>query len=194
MKKWLIGIVLAGVLGKTAIFAIKHYQRNQLRKPTPIQIQKAFPGNTRDIFEHSDKFILLSLAGMEASLQSPFELVSSRLASDSNPLPTLMFHNYRVQGQTEIKDKNVQERIRAIYDDGISDTHFSAACFSPKHGIRTVRNGQTLDIVICFHCAQVNVYLNNNEVAWSHFGSIHQPEFDAILTNADVPLPLKSTS
>lgn len=194
MKKWFIGIVLLGVLCWAAIFAVKHYQRNQLRKPTPAQIKAAFPGNTRDIFEHSDKFILLSLAGMEASLPSPFELASFIPVSGKNPSKPSMFHGYRILGQTEIKNEDVREHLRAIYDDGITDNHFSSACFSPKHGIRAIKNGQTVDFVICFHCSLAEVFLNNKEVADYHFGSVHQPEFDAILTGANVPLAHKSTS
>jgi len=192
MKKWAIGILLVTAISFAAIYPIKWYLRNRLEKPTPTQIQKAFPKNTRDIFEHSDKFILLSLAGMEASLPSPFESVSFIPASDPNLLAGSMFHNYRVLGQTEIDDENIQERIRAIFDDGITDRHFSSACFSPKHGIRAVKNGQTLDIVICFHCSLAKMYLNNKPVADYHFGSIHQPDFDAILKDANVPLAEKS--
>jgi hypothetical protein len=190
MRKWFIGIVLAGVLGFFINCAISWYQKIHLRQPTPAQIHNAFPGNTRTIFEHSDKFVLFSLAGMEASLQSPFALASFIPVSDQNPP---MFHNYRILGQTEIKDKNIQDRIRAIYDDGISDTHFSSACFSPKHGIRAIKDGQKLDIVICFHCSLVRMYLNDKQAADYHFGSIHQPDFDTILTAAHVPLPHKSS-
>lgn len=192
MKKWIIAIVLTGVVSFAAVFAVKRYLRNKLRKPTPAQIKAAFPDNTRDIFEHSDKFILLSLAGMEASLPTPFELTSFIPASNANLLTGSMFHNYRVLGQTEIQNKGVREHIRAIYDDGITDKSFSSACFSPKHGIRAVKNGQTLDFVICFHCSLAHVYLNNKQVAGYHFGSIHRPDFDAILADANVPLARKS--
>jgi hypothetical protein len=191
MKKWIAGLYLTFAVCLAVTFVVNRYLENKLRKPTPAQVKAAFPKNTRDIFEHSDKFILLSLAGMEASLPGSFELASFLPASDTRELTRPMFHHYRILGQTEIKDKDIQERIRAIYDDGISDTHFSHACFSPKHGIRAVKNGRTLDIVICFHCSQAAMYLDDKGVAWSHFGSVHQPEFDAILTAAHVPLPNK---
>lgn len=193
MKKWLIlGIILTCATWYVVEVPLDHYQRNKLRKPTPAQIKSAFPGNTRDIFEHSDKLILFSLAGMEASISRPFEWISFKPVSGSKSFSRPMFHNYRILGQTEIKDKNIQEHIRAIYDDGITDNHFGFACFSPKHGIRAVKNGETLDMVICFHCSQARMYLNNKEVADYHFGSVHQPDFDAILTDADVPLAHKS--
>lgn len=193
MKKWLIiGIILTCTAWYIAAVPVDHYLKNKLRKPTPAQIKAAFPKNTRTIFEDSDKFILLSLAGMEASLPNSFELASFIPASGKNPLTPSMFHGYRILGQTEIKNEEIQEHIRAIYDDGISDNHFSAACFSPKHGIRTAKNGQILDIVICFHCSLAKMYLNNEEVAGYHFGSVHQPDFDAVLTDANVPLPHKS--
>jgi hypothetical protein len=193
MKKWLIiGIILTCAAWYIAAVPVDHYLRNKLRKPTPVQIKAAFPKNTRTIFEHSDKFILLSLAGMEATLPRPFELTSFILASDTKRLSESMFHNYRILGQTEIKDKDVQKHIRAIYDDGITDTGFSATCFSPKHGVRAIKNGQILDFVICFHCSYAEVFLNNKEVADYHFGSVHRSEFDAILSAANVPLSHKS--
>jgi hypothetical protein len=148
--------------------------KHRLKKPTSAQIQKAFPKNTRDIFEHSDKLILLSLEGHKR--------YGTHLLSMPN------FHDFAILGQTEIKDKSAQQRIRAIYDDGIIDKGFSAVCFNPRHGLRAVKNGQVLDIVICFQCAQQEMYLNNKNVAGSHFGSTHQPELDAILSNANVTL------
>jgi hypothetical protein len=192
MKKWIIGLYLTFAVCLAAWFVVNRYLSNKLRKPSPAQIKAAFPDNTRDIFEHSDKFILLSLAGMEASLPRPFEWASFIPISGKNPSQQSMFHGYRILGQTEIRNEDVREHIRAIFDDGIASKGFTAVCFSPRHGIRAVKNGQTLDILICFQCAQQEIFLNNKEVSGSHFGSIHQPELDAILSEANVPLARKS--
>lgn len=73
------------------------------------------------------------------------------------------FHGYPVLGKVEIKEAEKREEIIAALKDGIAGSDGTMAkCFWPRHGIRAVEKGQTIDYVICFECYQLQVYLDGN--------------------------------
>ena len=60
-----------------------------------------------------------------------------------------------------------------------------AACFNPRHGIRVTRNEKEADFVICFECAQVEVFGEN----YGRFliANSAQPLFDSVLRISGIP-------
>jgi hypothetical protein len=36
----------------------------------------------------------------------------------------------------------------------------AAGCFNPRHGLRLKGGGKSVDLVICFECLQVEVFVN----------------------------------
>ena len=153
--------------------SVRPFAPEPLRTPTSEQLFKAFPKNTRTIFENSEQFYFYSLD-------------PSWLSQRKNK-----FHDWGILGRTPISDKATQLQIRALYFDGIADTNFSAACFNPRHGIRAVKGKDIFDLVICFRCGHSMMYLNGEKLGHHHFGSRLQTQFDAILTDHDVPLAPK---
>ena len=147
----------------------KKTQRLQFREPTDARLQQVLPGKMRTALEKSDQLYLYSL---DPSWESH--------ASNK-------FHSWGINGRTLVKDKTIKRHIIDIYYDGIADTNFSAACFSPRHGIRAAQGRSTLDIVICFACGQAKTYFNGKE-GWHHFGSKFQGNLDSILMRNKVPL------
>lgn len=68
------------------------------------------------------------------------------------------FHGYPVHGSVELKDKVKTEAVTAVLK-GIADsTGIVANCFMPRHGLRATLNGKTVDLLICYQCAQIVVY------------------------------------
>src|SRR5207248_10826161 len=97
-----------------------------------------------------------------------------------------IFHGHRILGQTVIADPSVRSRLlTAFYDNvGRSDP---GRCFNPRHGIRAVRDGKTVDLLICFECWRVVVYDSRGEHDTT-ISRIPQPVFDRVLTAARIPL------
>lgn len=52
-----------------------------------------------------------------------------------------------------------------------------AACFDPRHGVRAVHGGHTVDLVICFECLSLKVY---RDAAWVHNGDLANRQEPAV--------------
>jgi hypothetical protein len=98
------------------------------------------------------------------------------------------FHGWKVLGKTEVKDKAARAQLIAALVEGASKKGLEPAkCFEPRHGLRLTHKGKTVDLVICFQCAQVRVKgISQQDFLISRFP---QPTLDKILKDAGVPLP-----
>jgi hypothetical protein len=125
------------------------------------------PGDTQSILEHADHFELLSL---EPSLH---------VTGDDH------FQGYVVRGRAVLKDHAVQMKLlHAMY--GSLGHGVPASCFDPRHGIHAVHNGQTVDILICFECAQVYSYSSFGTKSVST-GDGARPVFEQVFAEAALP-------
>jgi hypothetical protein len=168
MKKWRLAIITVLVLaGGISLLRA----RTRLRVPAPEQLQAAFPGDTRTIFENSNQFTLLSL--------DPKSKLWGYKGKNS-------FHGYRILGQIQASPEVKSRLIAALYD-GIANSDGAAACFSPQHGIHAVQGNKHIDLVICFHCQQFITY-PPNKAGYTAVAKATQSVFDRVLTEADVPL------
>ena len=63
-----------------------------------------------------------------------------------------------------------------------------AGCFKPRHGIRAVVDGKKVELVICYECLSMSVYVDGKR---SSALTVKGPEkvFNKFLTDAKVPLP-----
>jgi len=103
------------------------------------------------------------------------------------------FHDVHVLGAAELKNAPRETLLKAL-DQGIADDKVTAqACFNPRHGIRAEHDGKTVDIVVCFQCWKVKVFEPNDaQGKYVVIGRSPQPEFDKILTDANVKLAPKA--
>jgi len=100
------------------------------------------------------------------------------------------FHGYKVLGSTLIKDKDARKKLLAAFYKGVEDSEGAVAgCFIPRHGIRAVHDGKTVDLVICFECLSLNIYGPGKEKGQLLIVSSPSNLFNKILTDAKVPLP-----
>jgi hypothetical protein len=78
--------------------------------------------------------------------------------SGNNAARQERFRGYRVPGKTEITDRKQIDALFKAITDGVSHAkrEDSAFCFNPQHGVRTVRDGKSVDYLICFHCRLVH--------------------------------------
>lgn len=72
---------------------------------------------------------------------------------------TRRFHGYEVLGDAALTDPGLATQLAQLISRGLAESDGSAAlCFNPRHGVRVVREGRTLDLVICYECKQIYVY------------------------------------
>jgi hypothetical protein len=175
MRKYLL---LFGVfaLGTTAFFA------GCLMMPPSSKI----PRPVADAFDDSDRAIVYSF-----TLYS-LEPAPAAMTGPPNPLaPT--FHGQTILGETKVTDSLIRRKLVAAFYRGVSDHDGSvAACFIPHHGIRVQKGKDTIDLVICFMCAQVKVYVNNKETETLLISTSPRGLFNEVLERARVPLSDKA--
>lgn len=132
----------------------------------------ALPTPVRTALEQGDPFVLLSLQPGPEDLNGPF-------------------HGYQVLGQTTVTDPaQRQALLQALYvgvDENNGWVRTSNKCFLPRHGIHVVREGQAVDLVICFQCYQIEAYVGKQRTQ-TLVSRSPQALFDRMLREAAVPL------
>ena len=106
------------------------------------------------------------------------------------------FHGWLVLGKTLVASAEIRQSLLTALKEGLAASEGDyAMCFDPRHAIRaTAENGEAADVVICFECDQVEVYLGPNSEPDQHLltTASPEPEFDKVLREAGVPLARKS--
>jgi hypothetical protein len=99
------------------------------------------------------------------------------------------FHGYKVLGSVKLEKKADREKLLKAFYKGIDDSDGSvAACFIPRHGLRAKVDGKTVEIVICFQCLSMKVYVDGKPGSALTTGS-PAATFNDILKEKKVPLP-----
>lgn len=144
-----------------------------------FRARNILPPETRKVLENGELFVLYSLKPIS---------VEYLKSTDENPIE--VFHDFPVLGKVEIQ--SAVERatlLKALYA-GISENDGMAAnCFFPRHGIRATLNGETVDQVICFECAQIETHAPHGKNVLT--SASPQLVFDKTLQDAGVPLAEK---
>ena len=96
------------------------------------------------------------------------------------------FHRYKVLGTAVIEDAETRKKIVSAFKRAVAENqNYVAACFNPRHGIRVTRKGKQVDFVICFGCAQVEVF---GEVSVRILiGNSARALFDSVLQSSGIP-------
>jgi hypothetical protein len=77
--------------------------------------------------------------------------------------------------------------ISALYR-GIEEHNGGVSgCFNPRHGIRAVKGGRTVDVVICFECGYIHFWESGKRSTVLVTGT-PQKAFDRVLESGTVPL------
>ena len=127
-----------------------------------------------------------------------FTLFSIEPIPDYEHKSTNTFLGYAIVGQLDIHSPSTKEKLIAALDDGIRDEYKSVPpgvevappnCFNPRHGIRAKKGDETIELLICFECSQIQVSSNKGK-SW-FFMTTKNPAgvFNSVLRKAGVPLP-----
>src|SRR5262249_42133996 len=121
-----------------------------------------------------------------------YELISLDPSREGDDKDKDKFHGWKVLGQTAFKDADLRKKVLDALVKGIQENDgIAAACFNPRHGLRAVHDGKTVDLVICFECLQVQVFVDGKKSGVLTSES-PQPLLDMILKDAKVPLAPKA--
>jgi hypothetical protein len=100
------------------------------------------------------------------------------------------FHGWKVLGRTTLQNKATREKALAAIKKGVADSDGTVAgCFIPRHGIRAVNGKKTIDLVICFQCLSMQIWVDGERKGSALTTKSPQPTLDKVLRAAKVPLP-----
>ncbi len=99
------------------------------------------------------------------------------------------FYRYPVLGKVQTRDAVQRHEIVAALEEGVArrDSKMKAGCFWPRHAIRAVETGRTIDFVICFECYQLEVHEGSHRTS-KPVTRDPQPVFNKYLHEAKIPL------
>ncbi len=100
------------------------------------------------------------VAGPDAPEQLTLYSIDGRhFEPGQEPKAAEKFHGYPVLGKVEITDVAKRKEIAGALKDGLAQSDgWMADCFRPRHAIRAVTNGRSIDYVICFECYQLEAH------------------------------------
>ncbi len=147
-------------------------------------------------------FLLLFVCGCSSGNRLPtaaeqalqdsadFELLS--LEPNAEKTEGNVFHGWNVLGATPIKDSEIRQKLISHFKAGVAENDGRvAACFAPRHGIKSTNDGKTYEFVICFECYQVQWYIDGQRSDGFLITDSPQPTFDEILKDENIPLAKK---
>jgi hypothetical protein len=132
-----------------------------------------------------DTFYLYSLDPVNIDLKRAY-LQASQAATNAAKNPEL-FHGYEILGRTEVVNSRQRKELVDAFKRGIEEGKGPPpACFDPRHGIRVVKSGLTVDFVICFECVTVSEVISSTR----HLRISRSPRdvFNNALKRANLPL------
>lgn len=124
------------------------------------------------------------------AFRDPDEVVLYSLSPESKDTGAETFHGFAIRGKTEVKEAATRKKLFTAFAKGVEDHDGSAAaCFIPHHGLRVRSGKQTIDLVICFKCAQVRIYDGANATKPEGILISNSPRaaFNEVLKTAKVP-------
>lgn len=145
------------------------------------------PAAAAKILDRAERLEVLSV---DPTTRNRPEMVSL----DGKPVPPPPdlredFHGFSVIGKTTVSGYLSRRNLIAAVKQGIADSDGSvAACFIPRHGLRAVADGKTVDLVICYECHSIRVYINDEQAGGVLTAATSRTALDKTLTAAGVAL------
>ena len=148
-------------------------------KPNQLTPTNRIPDAVQKALDKSETFVLYSLEPG----------TGIRRPEKADPKKEY-FHGYEVLGAAEVKAAEDRKRVAEAIRQGAEDNSGTVAgCFIPRHGLRLKSGDETIDLVICFQCLSVQVYVNDKSEKGFLTTGEPQPALDAVLKAAGVKLP-----
>ena len=166
-------LVLAGLLSAA-------HPSSAAETNAPPQTLTQLPAELQDALKNADNFTLYSI----------------KPEPDFQHTSTNTFEDHVILGQVDVKSKDTRTKLIAALKDGIDEQNkrvppgviWLPDCFNPRHGIRATKGNETVELLICFECEQIQGSSNQGK-SWSFITTrTPAPIFNGVLKKAHVPL------
>jgi len=112
-----------------------------------------------------------------------------RRRHDEKPDSDNWFYSYPVLGKLEVDTPQARSEIIGALEAGKRNFEgISPACFNPRHGLRSVKDGVNTDYVICFECTQFHVWRAGSRMESAETTSQPEAVFNRFLEHAGIPI------
>lgn len=135
-------------------------------------------------------FALLILVGCGQTDHSMDSVEGTIYSIDPNDESKGMWINSRrVLGKISILDAATKRKIiDKIAEGHKSPPEKSIACFQPPHIVKVKESDVLTTYMICFSCAKILKYVNDQEAGFGGFGSAPAAVINKVLKDANIPL------
>jgi hypothetical protein len=132
----------------------------------------SLPREARDILASADKLEVLSIS-----------VARNKEKED--------FHGFHVLGTTTVTDKELRRKLAdaiesAVAESTVYDVGFN---YNPRYGLRATSGGKVVEMIICFHCTQIEVYVEGKLTKKCATKQTLQKLLNQILADAKIPVP-----
>ncbi len=116
-------------------------------------------------------------------LQAPEKLDFYLLDPDHpHPQADPTFLNFPIARKIEITSSADRQKLAAAVLNSPHEYFNTALCFEPRHAISATRGGVTTDILICFSCGKMKIYIAGELLDIQFINSDQKPVFDSFAT------------
>lgn len=99
------------------------------------------------------------------------------------------FHGYKSFGSVKVAKAETRKEVVTKFIKGVMDYKGDGfRCFDPRHGLRVTAGGKTVDFVICFECANVRVYVGDENQTGFFIGPGPHDLLTKLLKDAKIEL------
>lgn len=114
--------------------------------------------------------------------------IESSMERRGEPMPegAELLHGNRVIAKAAVTDAAEREAIVSIVEGGLDPSVPPALCFVPRHAVRAKRAGKTIELVICYQCNQVKVFVDGLDGETLTTSNV-QKDLDAAFQRAGLP-------
>jgi hypothetical protein len=146
------------------------------KTPAEVRFGQDVPAAEADVLRQATALELLAL-----SFDAP---TTPELLADPQ-----RFHGFEVLGRTTVTDEATRTQALDLIGRACRENDgMIAACFSPRHGVRAVHGGRTVDLVICFECYSLHVYADGALAQYGDLARSQEPELSALYRAAGLPI------
>lgn len=167
-----LAIGIAVLLG-TDVAAVKGPAGDELLPKEPdSSLNNRLPRKVRSILNSADKVELFA--------------ISPRKGDADGAKPKDCIQGWKILGTATVSKKDEKQALveaidKAIAESGVLD---AGRCFRPRHALRASHDGKVVELVICFECTQIHVYLDGEFEKFCATKRTPEKEMNRILNDA----------
>jgi len=130
-----------------------------------------------DLPEIGDALPVHARAILEADTRLSLYALSPERPVPAGTRESELLHSWRILDDASVRDEERDEVLTLLYRGIALSDGSMARCFEPRHAIRAMHRGHTVDLLICFECAQLQVWMNDARLTTVPVNADIEPAF-----------------